>query len=284
MSFQKLPAGNAGERPWWLYAFLALAGAAGIAIAVNGLYAQVFAIVAKGIGVTVFVTLVAFALATFIGMAIALMGLSGHVALRQTARFYVEIIRGIPILVLLFYVAFVGAPAMVALANLVLTPLIDSGVMDKIVVRDFSLMWRAIIALTIGYAAFIAEIFRAGIQAVDEGQIEAAKALGLTRFQRFRLIVFPQAIRTIFPPLSDDFVSMVKDSSLVSVLGVADITQMGKVYAASSFRFFETYSIVAYIYLLLTIGLSLILRGIERRMRQKARLSGDASTGAFPPA
>ena len=284
MSFQKLPAGNAGERPWWLYAFLALAGAAGIAIAVNGLYAQVFAIVAKGIGVTVFVTLVAFALATFIGMAIALMGLSGHVALRQTARFYVEIIRGIPILVLLFYVAFVGAPAMVALANLVLTPLIDSGVMDKIVVRDFSLMWRAIIALTIGYAAFIAEIFRAGIQAVDEGQIEAAKALGLTRFQRFRLIVFPQAIRTIFPPLSNDFVSMVKDSSLVSVLGVADITQMGKVYAASSFRFFETYSIVAYIYLLLTIGLSLILRGIERRMRQKARLSGDASTGAFPPA
>ncbi|MEO1988493.1 MAG: amino acid ABC transporter permease [Martelella sp.] len=284
MSFQKLPAGNAVERPWWLYAFLALAGTAGIAIAVNGLYAQVFAIVAKGIGVTVFVTLVAFALATVIGMVIALMGLSGHVALRQSARFYVEIIRGIPILVLLFYVAFVGAPAMVALANLVLTPLIDSGVMDKIVVRDFSLMWRAIIALTIGYAAFIAEIFRAGIQAVDEGQIEAAKALGLTRFQRFRLIVFPQAIRTIFPPLSNDFVSMVKDSSLVSVLGVADITQMGKVYAASSFRFFETYSIVAYIYLLLTIGLSLILRGIERRMRQKARLARDASPGVFPPA
>ncbi|MCD1633604.1 amino acid ABC transporter permease [Martelella mediterranea] len=284
MSFQKLPAGNAGERPWWLYAFLALAGAAGIAIAVNGLYAEVFAIVAKGIGVTVFVTLVAFALATVIGMVIALMGLSGHVALRQSARFYVEIIRGIPILVLLFYVAFVGAPAMVALANLVLTPLIDSGVMDKIVVRDFSLMWRAIIALTIGYAAFIAEIFRAGIQAVDEGQIEAAQALGLTRFQRFRLIVFPQAIRTIFPPLSNDFVSMVKDSSLVSVLGVADITQMGKVYAASSFRFFETYSIVAYIYLLLTIGLSLILRGIERRMRQKARLARDASPGVFPPA
>tara|TARA_B100000378_G_scaffold40166_1_gene30033 strand:- start:577 stop:1014 length:438 start_codon:yes stop_codon:yes gene_type:complete len=145
-------------------------------------------------------------------------------------------------------------------------------------------MWRAIIALTIGYAAFIAEIFRAGIQAVDEGQIEAAQALGLTRFQRFRLIIFPQAIRTIFPPLSNDFVSMVKDSSLVSVLGVADITQMGKVYAASSFRFFETYSIVAYIYLLLTIGLSLILRGIERRMRQKARLARDASPAAFPPA
>ena len=114
----------------------------------------------------------------------------------------------------------------------------------------------------------IAEVFRAGILAVDEGQVEAAEALGLNRWQRFRLIVFPQAIRTILPPLGNDFVAMVKDSSLVSVLGVADITQMGKVYAAGSFRFFETYSIVAYIYLILTIGLSLLLRRLEKRMRR----------------
>ena len=135
--------------------------------------------------------------------------------------------------------------------------------------RDVSLLWRAIIALTIGYSAFIAEVFRAGIQAVDNGQIEAAKALGLTRYQRFRLIVFPQAIRIILPPLGNDFVAMVKDSSLVSVLGVADITQMGKVYAAGSFRFFETYSIVAYIYLILTVGLSLALRALEQRLRNQ---------------
>ena len=118
------------------------------------------------------------------------------------------------------------------------------------------------------HAAFIAEVFRAGILSVDEGQVEAAEALGLNRWQRFRLIVFPQAIRTILPPLGNDFVAMVKDSSLVSVLGVADITQMGKVYAAGSFRFFETYSIVAYIYLILTIGLSLLLRRLEKRMRR----------------
>ena len=129
-------------------------------------------------------------------------------------------------------------------------------------------MWRAIIALTIAYSAFIAEIFRAGIQSIDTGQVEAAKALGLSRFQRFRFIVFPQALKVIFPPLSNDFVAMVKDSSLVSVLGVADITQMAKVYAAGSFRFFETYSIVAYIYLVVTIGLSLLLRQLERRMRE----------------
>ncbi len=103
---------------------------------------------------------------------------------------------------------------------------------EPILVRDLSLMWRAIIALTVGYSSFIAEIFRAGFQSVDLGQIEAAKALGLSRYRRFRSVVFPQAIRVIFPPLSNDFVSMVKDSSLVSVLGVADITQMGKVYAA----------------------------------------------------
>ena len=102
-------------------------------------------------------------------------------------------------------------------------------------------------------------------------QVEAAMALGLSRWQRFRFIVFPQAMRTILPPLGNDFVTMVKDSSFVSVLGVADITQMGKIYSAGSFRFFETYSIVAYIYLLLTISLSLALRALERRLRQSRR-------------
>jgi len=148
-------------------------------------------------------------------------------------------------------------------------PLQSAGLMGELLVRDVSLLWRAIMALTIGYSAFISEVFRAGIQSVEKGQIEAAKALGLTRAQRFRLIVFPQAIRMILPPLGNDFVAMVKDSSLVSVLGVADITQMGKVYAAGSFRFFETYSIVAYIYLILTVGLSLALRALERRLRRQ---------------
>jgi polar amino acid transport system permease protein len=142
-------------------------------------------------------------------------------------------------------------------------------------VRDVSLLWRAIIALTIGYSAFISEVFRAGILAVSEGQIEAAKALGLSNWQRFRLIVMPQALRTILPPLGNDFVAMVKDSSLVSVLGVADITQMGKVYASGSFRFFETYSIVAYIYLILTVGLSLMLRALERRLRRAESRRGN---------
>ena len=255
--------------PWWLAVAAALALAAAIFIAASDLYAQVFATVAKGIGITVLVTVVAFALASAIGLGIALMGLSGSRWLRQIARFYVEIIRGVPMLVLLFWIAFAGAPAFVAGWNALTAPLQSAGLFGELMVRDVSLLWRAIMALTIGYSAFISEVFRAGIQAVEKGQIEAAKALGLTRTQRFRLIVFPQAIRTILPPLGNDFVAMVKDSSLVSVLGVADITQMGKIYAAGSFRFFETYSIVAYIYLILTVGLSLALRALEKRLRRQ---------------
>ena len=212
--------------------------------------------------------LVGFFLATVLGLLIALLGLSDVTALRQFSRFYIEVIRGVPVLVLLFYIAFVGAPGVVYGWNALVSPLIEAGVMDPLLVRDVSLMWRAIIALTIAYSAFIAEVFRAGIQSIDKGQVEAAKALGLSRIQRFRLVIFPQALKVIFPPLSNDFVAMVKDSSLVSVLGVADITQMGKVYAAGSFRFFETYSIVAFIYLVLTITLSMGLREIERRMRE----------------
>ncbi|MEP3439404.1 MAG: amino acid ABC transporter permease [Hoeflea sp.] len=253
--------------PWWLALAAAIALILAIQIAVNDLYSQIFRIVSRGVGITVFVTLVGFALATAIGLVLAIMGLSKHLLLRQIARFYVEIIRGIPILVLLFYIAFVGAPGFVAAWNFLLTPLIKAGLADPLSVRDVSLLWRAIIALTIGYSAFISEVFRAGILAVDSGQIEAAKALGLTPVQRFRFIVLPQAIRTILPPLGNDFIAMIKDSSLVSVLGVADLTQMGKVYASGSFRFFETYSIVAYVYLLLTVGLSLGLRALEKRLR-----------------
>ena len=232
--------------------------------------------VGAGLSITIFVTLVGFTLACLIGLGLAVMLLSRHRALREIARFYVEIVRGVPILVLLFYIAFVGAPALVWLVNAVVEPLTDW----RMTVRDFPLIWRAAIALTIGYSAFIAEVFRAGIQSVPEGQVEAAKALGLRPWTRFRKIVMPQAIRTILPPLGNDFVAMVKDSSLVSVLGVADMTQNAKVYAAGSFTFFETYSILAFLYLLLTISLGLALRALERRLaRQGAARALTTSAG-----
>ena len=259
---------NDDEFPWWLVAATTIAVAIALVIASNRIYGQVFNTVVKGVWTTLYVTAVGFALASLMGLGLAVLGLSRSKVLRQIARFYVEIIRGIPMLVLLFYIAFVGAPAFVAFWNFITAPLQSAGIHGPMGIRDISLLWRAIIALMIGYSAFLSEVFRAGIQAVDKGQIEAAKSLGLSGWQRFRLVVFPQAMRTILPPLGNDFIAMVKDSSLVSVLGVADITQLGKVYASGSFRFFETYSIVAYIYLVMTITLSLALRRFERRMRR----------------
>jgi len=251
--------------PWWLLAVVALGGFAYWQILSDDLYTQVLTTLRRGIVTTVFVTLVGFALAAALGLLLALAALSRSLILRQVSRFYVEIIRGIPILVLLLYVAFVLAPALVALWNWGA----ESVGADPIRTRDFSLLSRAILALSIGYSAFLAEVFRAGLQSVDAGQIEAAEALGLNRWNRFRHIVFPQAIRTILPPLGNDFVAMVKDSSLVSVLGVLDITQLGKVTAAGNFRYFETYNVVALIYLTMTITLSLVLRRFEKRMRQR---------------
>lgn len=251
--------------PWWLLIVVAIGGYLFFEVLTNETYTKVLKTLSRGVQVTVFVALVSYVLACLLGLGLALMATSRFIVLRQISRFYVEVMRGIPIIVLLLYVAFVVAPALVVGWNAVLEPI----GFEPIRGRDFPFLWRAIIALTLAYASFLAEVFRAGLQSVDQGQIEAAEALGLNGWQRFRHIVMPQALRTILPPLGNDFVAMVKDSSLVSVLGVTDITQLGKVTAAGNFRYFETYNIVALLYLTMTIGLSICLRNFERRMRQR---------------
>jgi len=251
--------------PWWLLIAAGLAAWMMWSVVADDLYRQVLGTLSRGIWITIFVTLIAFFSASAIGLGLASASLSRYLVLRQFARFYIEIVRGIPILVLLLYVAFVLAPALVAAWNWATGALGFEPIRN----RDFPLLWRAVLALTIGYSAFIAEVFRAGLQSVDHGQIEAAQALGLSGWQRFRHIVFPQAIRTILPPLGNDFVAMIKDSSLVSVLGVLDITQLGKLTAAGNFRYFETYNVVALIYLIMTVSLSLLLRRLEARMRSR---------------
>ena len=248
--------------PWWL-----------VILAVTGLwllyemlsdevYSGALRVLSRGLVVTLAVAVIAYLGACVIGLGLAVMGMSKHIVLRQAARLYIEVMRGVPIIVLLLYVAFVLVPGMVAAVNW----MADS---ELVRTRDVPLLYRAVLALMLAYSAFLAEIFRAGLQAVDKGQIEAGQALGLTGWQRFRHIVFPQAFRTILPPLGSDFVAMVKDSSLVSVLGVTDITQLGKVTAAGNFRYFETYNLVALIYLTMTITLSLILRRVETRLRAR---------------
>lgn len=259
-----LPGGTPDKDfPWWL--LLVTGGGLYLfwQVLANPTYAAILATLSAGIVTTIMVTLVSFAGACVLGLGLAVASLSRFIVLRQAARLYIEVMRGIPIVVLLLYVAFVGAPALVALVNWAGEPL---GLPDWRT-RDFPLLYRAIFALVLAYAAFLAEIFRAGLQAVDPGQIEAAQALGLNGWQRFRHIRFPQAFRMILPPLGNDFVAMVKDSSLVAVLGVGDVAQLGKVTAAGNFMYFETYNVVALIYLTMTISLSLAMRRLESRMR-----------------
>lgn len=251
--------------PLWLIVVLAIGLWLYVKVLTDPVYAQALAKLSKGLGITVFVAVIAFVLASLFGLLLAVASLSRFYLARQAARLYIEVMRGLPIIVLLLYVAFVLSPALVDGWNAA------SGLLglDPVRPRDFPYVWRAIIALMLAYGAFLAEIFRAGLQSVDPGQIEAAKALGLNGWQRFRHIVLPQAFRIIFPPYANDFIAMVKDSSLVSVLGVIDVTQLGKVTAAGNFRYFETYNLVALIYLTMTITLSLVLRRLEQRLRDR---------------
>ena len=237
-------------------------------VANDGDYRVIFRATARGVGTTVLVSLIAYVAAMLVGLGVGLLRVSHNRAVYEASTFYVQIVRGIPMLVILYYIAFVGAPAAVAAVNWLGRPLIDAGVIQALNPRQLNFTARAILALTIGYSAFISEIFRAGIQSIEKGQMEAALALGMTQGQGMRRIVLPQAFRNVLPALGNEFIAMLKDSALVSVLGVQDITQLGKVYSASTFRFFETYNTVAFLYLVMTVGLSLIVGLVEQRLEQ----------------
>ncbi len=259
------------QLPWWLLA-MALLGIIVLWVFLAGNdYRLILRALTNGIFTTLYVTALAFVFASLAGLGMAVMRTCNNRWLRELATFYIELVRGIPILVMLFYIAFVGAPFLVDAWNWLVHPLTEVGLLGPLTVRQFDFTWRAIFALTIAYSAFLAEIFRAGIEAVDKGQVEAARALGLGRWHTFRHVVAPQAARTILPPYGNDFVSMIKDSALVSALGVQDITQLGKVYSASTFKFFETYNVVAFLYLVMTITLSLGVRWLEHHLKRSAR-------------
>jgi polar amino acid transport system permease protein len=234
-------------------------------------YQVIFRATARGLITTLWVSLVAFAFSIAMGLFLGLCRTSPRRVVREVATFWVEIVRGVPMLVILYYIAFIGAPGLVEAVNFILSPLVRAGIVGPLSIRSIDFSWRAIIALTLGYGAFISEIFRAGIESIHAGQWEAAFALGFRRRQALRLIVLPQAIRNVLPPLGNEFVAMIKDSALVSALGVQDVTQMGKVYAASTFKFFETYNIVAFLYLFLTITLSMLVRLLEKRLHAGRR-------------
>ncbi len=258
--------------PYWLLATILLGIILFWNILSNSDYNTIFQAVSQGVGVTVYVCLVSFAGALIIGLVVGMARLSSSRFVIEISSFYVEILRGVPMLVLLYYVAFVGAPGLVDLINWAGDGLVRLGVTGMgaawadFSVRDLDFTTRAMIALVVGYSAFISEIFRAGIESIERGQTEAARSMGMNYWQTMRFIILPQAVRRVLPPLGNDFIAMLKDSALVSVLGVQDITQMGKLYASSTFRFFETYNVVAFLYLAMTVALSLVVRYMEKRM------------------
>jgi polar amino acid transport system permease protein len=259
--------------PYWLLFAIAIAIILLWNITTDDTYTVIFNAVLSGVGMTILVTIVAFVGALLLGLVIESMRLSGNRVLYEFATFYVEIVRGLPMLVLLYYIAFVGAPGFVDAINWSGRTLFNMGVthafaseLASFSIRNMSFGTRAVIALIIGYSAFIAEIYRAGIESVHHEQSEAALSLGMNRWQTLVLVVFPQAFRNVIPPLGNDFIAMLKDSALVSVLGVQDITRLGDTYASSTFRFFETYNVVAFLYLLMTVALSIFVRTLENHI------------------
>jgi polar amino acid transport system permease protein len=271
--------------PLWLLAAVLIGLVFLWVIANDADYRIIFKAVSKGVTVTIYVSVIAYAGSVLLGLILGLMRISHRRALQEISSFYVEIIRGLPMLVILYYIAFVGAPFLVQTINWIGEILVSTEVLAgpgnalvELSVRDLDFTARAILALTIGYSAFVSEIIRAGIQSIPPGQMEAARSLGMTYWQAMRYVVLPQAVRNVLPPLGNEFIAIVKDSSLVSVLGVQDITQLGKVYSASTFRFFETYNVVGFLYLVMTIGLALLVRVTEKRMGKSENRGQPAPT------
>ena len=261
------------DLPWWFFAIILIAIYAIIIISTNEDFNSTFLFIKKGLSITISTTVIAFSLAIIFGLIAGLGRISKNVIINNLARLYVELIRGIPILVLIFFIALVGVPLLVDQLNAFGYWLSEQGMeflgkaFTAFTNQDVPMKTRAIIALAVTYGAYLAEIFRAGIQSIVKGQMEAARSLGMSYGQAMRYVILPQAIRNVLPALGNDFVAMVKDSSLVSVLGVRDITQVGRLYAGTTFKFREVYIILAVMYLTVTVILSIVVQFTERRLK-----------------
>jgi polar amino acid transport system permease protein len=266
--------------PYWAI----VAALLGVLIAWHFMTTQPFDVILTfvlgGLGTTIKVTLIANVLAMGLGLLVSLGRVSHNLFVYHLATFYVEIIRGIPILVLLLFIAFGVVPYLKTQLNL------EGEWIINLSLSWLGLPWlaltladneiRVIAALTIAYSAFLAEIFRAGIESVERGQIEAGRALGMSGWQVMLHIVLRQAVRRVLPALGNDFIAMLKDSSLVSALGVRDMTRLSINYQSRTFQTVETYAVLAYLYLVMTLLLSLVVKLIERRMARERRDGGNA--------
>jgi polar amino acid transport system permease protein len=245
--------------PWWGLV-IAVAVVAIILILVRpDPYGRIFRFVSDGIVITFTATMVSFLLVIGVGLIGGLGRLAKNPIIYGISTLYVEIVRGIPILVQLifWYYAF---PALV------------QGIGDANEIAFLSnfrapALPMAIFGLTICYGAYMSEIYRAGIQSIPKGQVEAARSLGMNYAQTMRYVILPQAVRVILPPMGNEFVSLLKDSSLVSVVAVADMTRRGQEFMSVNFIPLETWLMIALLYLVMTLFSARIVAWIEKRVK-----------------
>jgi polar amino acid transport system permease protein len=211
-------------------------------------YKRIIYYLADGVIITFEVTVMSIICACAIGLVVGLGRVSKNKAINLVASTYVEIIRGIPLLVQLFYIYY----ALGRFLN----------------VHDLT---AAIIAMSVCYGAYMGEVFRAGITAIDKGQTEAARSLGFNTKQTMFLVILPQAWRTILPPVGNEFIALLKDTSLVSILAVSDLLRRGREFSSETFMYFETYTMVALVYLVITLLLSKGVSIMEARLSHYVR-------------
>ncbi|PAV26638.1 amino acid ABC transporter membrane protein (PAAT family) [Tamilnaduibacter salinus] len=198
----------------------------------------------KGIPYTLLISFGGLAIGFVIGIIFGLLSINKNRLLRWPATAYIEVFRGTPILVQVLFI-FYGLP--------------------DIVGGPINALTAGIAAIALNSGAYISEVVRGGVQSIDSGQSEAGLSLGLTRNQTFWSIIWPQALRRMIPPLGNQAIVSIKDTSLFSVIGVGELVRQGQVYIATTFTAFEVYFMVALLYLAITLTLSLLLRIVERR-------------------
>lgn len=204
----------------------------------------------KGALVTLQLTALSITLGMIAGSLVGILRLSPSWSIRLIARAYVDFFRGTPLLVQIFIIYF-GLPA---LGNSIGVPI------------KFSQFAAAVIALTLNSAAYLAEIIRAGIQSIEMGQREAAESLGLGPVQTMRYVIFPQAFRRMIPPIGNEFITLLKDTSLVAVIGFEELLRRGQLIVANNYKSFQIFTAVALVYLVLNLLSSQAFSLLERRM------------------
>lgn len=242
-----------GEFPYWLILLLLVLGVFAYLTFFDPDYSGARNAILPGLVITIRSTLLAFGLALVIGLIAGLGRIARNTVVRTLATAYIEFIRGVPILVLIFAVALVIAPLIFELFG-----------MTNRAPQEI----RAIVALALIYGGYIAEVFRAGVESVPPGQLEASRSLGMPHATSMRHVILPQAIRNVLPALGNDFISMLKDSSLLSVLGVVEITQEARLYSNSTFEFREGFLVLTFLYLTMTLALSLLVAWLARRLKR----------------